>query len=141
MPSALESRIPSFHRSHHLLCHHPLGITHYDRNELLDEEPFRNMIDTEVKTGHHIKNPASRYSGLGRSYFHHPDILRSELREGGFVSNDLRGVIGPCWLIPNLDEAWENEEKRENILKIVRLLEKEESILGLSTHLFAISRK
>ena len=117
------------------------AITHYEKNELLDEPAFQHMIATEVKTGHHIKNPSSRYDGLGRSYFHHPDTLRCELREGGFAGNDLRGAIGPCWLIPNLEEAWKSAEKRENILKIVRLLEKEESILGLSTHLLAISRK
>ena len=117
------------------------AITHYDKNGLLDEKAVQAMLSTEVKTGHHIKNPASAYRGIGRSYFHHPDALRLELCQAGFPSPDLRGAIGPCWLIPNLDEAWNDPEKRENILKIVRLLEKEESILGLSTHLLCISKK
>jgi len=117
------------------------AVTHYEKNSLLDEGAFQEMLATEVTTGHHIKNPASTYHGIGRSYFHHPDTLRAELALAGFPHPDLRGVIGPCWLIPNLEEAWKDPKKRENILKIVRLLEKEESILGLSTHLLCISKK
>ena len=99
------------------------------------------MIRTEISTGDHIKNPNSRYRGIGRSYFHLPDELKDEIEASGFKDTDIRGVIGPCWLIPNIDEAWTDDTKKENILKIVRLLEKENSIMGLSTHILSISRK
>ena len=102
---------------------------------------FCHMIRTEIKTGHHIKNPKSKYRGIGRSYFHLPNELKKEIEGSGFGETDIRGVIGPCWLIPNLDEAWKNAQKKENILSIVRMLEKEESIMGLSTHIVSISRK
>lgn len=117
------------------------AITHYEQDAFLDEPEFCHMIRTEIKTGHHIKNPHSRYQGMGRSYFHLPHELKMEIDSMGFCDTDVRGVIGPCWLIPNLEDAWKDETKRENILKIVRLLEKEESLLGLSTHLMGISRK
>ena len=117
------------------------AITTYDKNSLLDEDLFCDMIRTEIKTGDHIKNPNSKYKGIGRSYFHLPKELEQEIESSGFTDTDVRGVIGPCWLVPNIDEIWTDEIKRENILKIVRLLEKEESILGLSTHLISISRK
>lgn len=117
------------------------AITTYDRNELLDETAFCDMIRHEIKTGNHIKNPNSRYSGIGRSYFHLPDELKDEIEASGFKNTDIRGVIGPCWLIPNIDEVWHDESKRESIMRIVRLLEKEKSIMGLSTHLLSISRK
>jgi len=78
---------------------------------------------------------------MGLAYFHTPKELEKEIATAGFVGVDIRGVIGPCWLIRNLDEAWEDATKRETIMKVVRLLEKEESIMGLSTHFLSVSRK
>ena len=58
-----------------------------------------------------------------------------------FADVELRGVIGPCWVIRNLDEVWDDPDKREAILRIVRLLEREESLMGFSTHFISISSK
>ena len=117
------------------------ALTTYDKNSLIDDADFYKMIEREIKTGDHIIEPKSKYRGLGRSYFHLPSELKDEIETAGFCNTDLRGVIGPCWLIPELDTAWEDDVKRENIMKVVRLCEKEESIMGLSTHLLGISRK
>jgi 2-polyprenyl-3-methyl-5-hydroxy-6-metoxy-1,4-benzoquinol methylase len=117
------------------------AVTTYDKNGLLDESEFTEMLKTEIATGNHIPNESSKYRGIGRSFFHNPDVLKDELSAGGFTNNDVRGVIGPCWLIPNLDEAWKTPEKRESIMRIVRMCDKENGILGLSTHLLSISQK
>lgn len=110
-------------------------VADYDRRPYLDDEDFYKMIENTVITGVHTKKP------MGLAYFHTPKELEKEITTAGFVGVDLRGVIGPCWLIRNLDEAWEDATKRETVMKIVRLLEKEESIMGLSTHFLSISRK
>jgi len=118
------------------------ATTVYDKdNNLLDELPFYKMLEREITTGHHIKNPESTYKGIGRSYFHLPNELRSEIEAAGFKDTDIRGVIGPAWLTPDICKVWTDEYKRESLMRIVRLCEKEESILGLSTHLLSISRK
>lgn len=111
------------------------------RNQLLSDPDFLEMINREITDGRHIKKPNTAYKGLGNSFFHLPKELVAELSAAGFLENDVRGVIGPCWLVPNLDALWQEQAHREVILKIVRLLEREESILGLSTHLLAVSRK
>ena len=110
-------------------------VSKYDKEPLLDDMEFYKMLEKEVITGIHTKKP------MGLSYFHKPDDLKDEIETAGFCNTDIRGIIGPCWLIPNLDEAWKNESKRESIMRIVRLLEKEESLMGLSTHLLSISKK
>lgn len=115
--------------------------TYGEKNNFLDEPEFFDMIRREISDGNHIKNPNSRYSGLGRSYFHLPAELKEEIENAGFTNTDVRGVIGPCWLVPNLDELWKDEKRRESIMKIVRMCEKEEAIMGLSTHLITVSEK
>ncbi|MCE5324432.1 class I SAM-dependent methyltransferase [bacterium] len=115
--------------------------TYGTKHHLLDEHGFFNMIEHEIKTGQHIKNPSSSYNGMGRSYFHLPDELKMEIEAAGFIGTDVRGIIGPAWLVPDLDEVWKDETKRESVMRVVRMCEKDESIMGLSTHLLAISRK
>lgn len=110
-------------------------VAEYDRRPYLDDVDFYKMIENTVNTGVHTKKP------MGLAYFHTPEELEKEIETAGFAGVDVRGVIGPCWLIRNLDETWEDVTKRETIMKVVRLLEKEESIMGLSTHFLSISRK
>lgn len=117
------------------------SVTSYGENGYLDEPEFCEMLEHEIKTGHHIKNPKSRYKGMGRSYFHLPDEFKEEIDASGFTDTQVLGVIGPCWLVPGLDTHWRDLNKRESLLAVVRLLEKEKSLLGLSTHLLSVSRK
>lgn len=107
----------------------------YDRRPVLDDEATFRMIESTVRTGLHCGDE------IGLVYFHRPAELREEVVSAGFMDVELRGVIGPAWIIRDLDEVWENPVKRESILRIVRLLEKEESLMGFSTHFLSISRK
>lgn len=118
------------------------AITTYGvQNDLLGDPDFFEMISRELTDGQHIKKPDASYKGMGRSFFYLPDEFQVEIEEAGFVDVDVRGVIGPAWLVPNLNEQWADDTRRENIMRVVRLLEKERSIMGISTHLLAIAQK
>jgi ubiquinone/menaquinone biosynthesis C-methylase UbiE len=118
------------------------AITTYGtKNDFLGEIEFMQMVERELKDGQHIKNPNSKYKGMGRSFFYLPEELEQELTTAGFKEVDIRGVIGPAWLVPNIDEQWKDKDRRENIMKVVRMLEKEKSIMGISTHLVSIVKK
>ena len=107
----------------------------YDRRPVLDDEEAYRAIEETVRTG--------RYTGneIGKVYFHRPDELRDEVAASGFINVELRGVIGPGWIIRNLDEIWSDPARREAVLRIVRLLEREESLMGFSTHFVSISTR
>lgn len=107
----------------------------YDRRPVLDDEEAYRTIESTVQTGHYTGNE------IGRVYFHRPEELRAEVAAASFADVELRGVIGPVWIVRNLDEIWPDPGKREAILRIVRLLEKEESLMGFSTHFISISKK
>lgn len=107
----------------------------YDRRPVLDDAESYRMIEATVHTGLHRGNE------IGLVYFHRPEELRQEIAAAGFTNVELRGVIGPAWIIRNLDEVWTDPVKREAILRIVRLLEREESLMGFSTHFMSISGK
>ena len=107
----------------------------YDRRPVLDDEDAYRMIEATVRTGLHRGNE------IGLVYFHRPNELREEISAAGFADVELRGVIGPAWIIRKLDEVWRDTGKKEAILRVVRLLEKEESLMGFSTHFLSISHR
>lgn len=108
-------------------------------NTLLDDGAFRGMLARELADGHHIRPEHSSYHGIGRSFFHLPEELEGELREAGFLSNDIRAVEGCGVLVPDLGELWKEEARREIVLDLVRRTDREPGILGLTPHLLAIS--
>lgn len=107
----------------------------YDRRPVLDDDEQYRMVEATVRTGLH------RGHEIGLVYFHRPDELPNEVDAAGFMDVELRGVIGPGWIVRNLDDIWHDHVKREAIMRIVRLLEREESLMGFSTHFVSISRK
>lgn len=42
-------------------------------NRLLEEDAFMQMVETELRTGEHVRPADSAYRGIGRSHFHAPD--------------------------------------------------------------------
>ncbi|MFR1518510.1 MAG: class I SAM-dependent methyltransferase [Clostridia bacterium] len=112
-----------------------------EKNRLLEEDAFMGMIKREIQTGEHIRPDYSAYRGMGRSHFHSPNELEDELKDANFRKTEIHGVIGGGWLAPNIDELWKDNQAREAIMNSVRILDTEKDILGLSTHLLAISTK
>jgi SAM-dependent methyltransferase len=98
---------------------------------------YLEMIRTEVKTGLR-ENPPAWSGSIPNAFFHHPDELKGELQAGGLIHEDTLGILGPAWMVPNLDASWQDEAQREVILEIARLTENE-PVLG--PRLMAVARK
>jgi hypothetical protein len=97
------------------------------------------MIRRELTDGQHII-PTNRRDLFTRAFFHHPDELKTELEEAGFVHEETLAVQGPGWLIPDFDEHWKDEGQRQVLLTVVRWMEREPVAIGLSPHIMAIGR-
>ena len=110
------------------------------RQGYLKDPQFASIVDQDLKNGQH-RNPANHPEYFMDTFFHHPDELRQEVAEVGFVVKGLYGVEGPCWLLPDFAEWWSHEEYRQRLLRIARTLETEPSILGVSAHLVAVAEK
>jgi hypothetical protein len=98
---------------------------------------YRRMVKTEVQTGHR-EDPPDWLVTFPNAFFHHPDELKAELEDGGLVHERTLGILGPSWMVPDLDASWRDETQREIILEIARLTEAE-PILG--PRLLAVARK
>ena len=101
---------------------------------------FVEMNSAVIETGIY-RNPERQEGLFTTAYFHHPKELREEIIEAGFGNVTLVGLEGPARYLRNFNEVWEDEQKRSNLLTMLRTVETERSLLGSSPHLLAIARK
>lgn len=108
------------------------GLT---KGYVFDDEYIRMTVE-EVSTGQ--RRDAPKWLGTFiRAYFHHPDELAAEVTEVGLVHEGTLGVLGPAWLVPDLNACWDDVGKRQRLMEVARLLEGE---AVLSPRLMAVGR-
>jgi ubiquinone/menaquinone biosynthesis C-methylase UbiE len=104
------------------------------------EDPlFLSIVEQDLATGRH-ENPTQEPFYFTTGYFHHPEEIGAELREAGLAQLELFAVEGPFWCLPNFDEHWSSEDKRERMLRFVRRIERDPSLAGVSAHILAVAR-
>jgi ubiquinone/menaquinone biosynthesis C-methylase UbiE len=108
--------------------------------ELFLDERFARIVERDIREGQH-RNETERADFFTTAYFHRPDDLADELALGGLALENLYGIEGPAWLLPDFAERWQNPERREIILNVARTLEREPFVMGCSAHLLAVGRK
>jgi len=106
----------------------------------LKDPEFVDIVNQDMKDGQH-RNQTNKPEYFTDTFFHHPDELRTEVSEAGFVVEGLYGVEGPSWLVPDIDDWWDNRGYRDRLLRIAQALETEPTLLGVSAHLIAVGKK
>ncbi len=108
--------------------------------DLVSDPTFVAILAEDLRTGQH-RNPTGRVDYFTTTFFHHPDELRQEMLEAGFQVEKLVGVEGPAWLMSSLPVHWTMPDKRQLLLELLRAVEAEPHILGVSAHPMGIGRK
>jgi SAM-dependent methyltransferase len=108
--------------------------------ELLRDREFVRIVERDLLDGRH-QNRTERLDYFTTAYFHRPEDLPREVTDAGFEVEGLYGIEGPGWILPDLDERWKDQERREMLLQVARALESEPSVLGCSAHLMVIGRR
>ena len=109
-------------------------------NWWVHDADYFEMCRRELTAGLHVQ-PPNWPSLFTTAYFHRPGELEAELVETGLAHEITLAVQGPGWLVPEFEEKWQDEEHRETILRVVRLMEADAGALGMSPHLMAVARK
>jgi ubiquinone/menaquinone biosynthesis C-methylase UbiE len=106
----------------------------------LDDPQFMDIINQDLTNGQH-RNPTSCASYFTTAYFHHPDELSEEIKTVGLQHIKTLAVEGTGWVTKDFDQCWQDKECRAQLLAIVRRLEDEPTLLGMSGHVMVIGRK
>lgn len=108
-------------------------------SEMIDDTQFQTVVAGDLKDGQH-RNPTADHDPafFTTTFFHHPDELSEEVIQAGFRLKTVLAVEGPARLLPNFAEHWADTTKRAWLLDMVRKVEAEPHLLGVSTHLMAV---
>ncbi len=110
------------------------------RQEFLKDDQFAAIVVQDLKNGQH-RNPTYHPQYFMDTFFHHPDELRREVAQAGFVVRGIYGVEGPAWLARDFEGWWNHPQHRDRLLQIARTVETEPTLLGVSAHLLAVAEK
>jgi ubiquinone/menaquinone biosynthesis C-methylase UbiE len=108
--------------------------------ELFVDKRFAEIVEGDLRDGQH-RNNTDRADFFTTAYFHRPEELREEVAKAGLIIENVYGIEGPGWMLPDLVERWKDVARRELVMRVARMLETEPFVLGASAHLLAVGRK
>lgn len=98
----------------------------------------REMVAADLAEGvHRSSGDASLFT---TAYFHRPEELAEEIEAAGLELDGILPTEGPPWLLGNLEEWLGDPERQEHLLRVLRQVEREPSLVGASGHLLALAR-
>ena len=109
-------------------------------NELLTDPRFTGIVEQDLRTGQH-RNPTERADYFTTAYFHHPVELAAEVKLAGLEVTGVFGIEGPGWILVDVVERMADPVRREVLLRVARMLETDDPVIGTSAHLLAVARR
>lgn len=106
---------------------------------VLADPAVERMVRRDLAGGPHL-NPSATFQYFTTAFFHHPDELAAEVRDAGLALADLLPVESLGVATTAFARAWADPARRETLLDLVRSIEREPSLLGVSPHLIAVAR-
>ena len=100
----------------------------------------RDIVQNDLETGYH-RNLTDTLKYFTDAYLHRPEELGSEVIEAGFQHQATLAVEGPAWLFESFKNYWTDPDLRSVVLDLIRKVEAEPSLLGMSAHILAIGTK
>jgi len=110
------------------------------RQKSLLRPEFERIVERDLRDGQH-RNDTNNPAWFTTAYFHHPAELSKEVIDTGFAFDALLSVEGPAWLVPNLDDWLATKASAQVLLRAIRRVEAEPSLIGASAHIMAVAHK
>ena len=107
-------------------------------NGMPPEPGWRDSVPRFLADGQY-RNPGGDPVSFTTSYFHRPEELVGEIADAGLEVRDFLAISGNVKLLPGLSERLDDPERRAHVLSVLRLVEAEPSLIGLSQNFAAIA--
>ena len=105
------------------------------------EDPrFEAVVERGLRDGRH-ENPERHPRWFTTAYFHLPGELAAEVTEAGFDPLGVVAVEGPGEVVPDLGAWLDDPARREMLLRAIRRVEAEPTMLGSSPHMLALATR
>ena len=107
---------------------------------LVHKKPFFEMCKIELTSGVH--NPPKEFPWLlADGFYHKPKQLKKEFTSQGLEIVNLFAVEGMIWLDNEYFASMLNPIKKDTLIALLKLTEKDESVLAFSPHMLLVAKK
>jgi SAM-dependent methyltransferase len=107
----------------------------------VDDARFPPMVERALADGVH-RNDTGESGWFTSAYFHHPDELAGEVADAGLAIERVIGVESPLWLAgTRIDEILADPQRTAVMMRMLRRVESEPSLLGATGHLLTVARR
>jgi len=106
--------------------------------EFLLDDRFEAIVRGDLATGRH-ENPERVPGWFTTAYFHHPAEIESEFNDAGCRVRDVLAIEGPTSGLADLDTWLGDDERAAVLMRAIRRVEAEPSLLGCSSHAFIVA--
>ena len=111
------------------------------RLDLIHDPRFDAMVRGDLRDGvHHNPDVLGRPEWFTLAYFHTPAGLEDEVCRAGFPDVQILAIEG-IGAAAEIDDALDDPARREAVMRAIRRVESEPSLLGVSPHLMAVATK
>jgi 2-polyprenyl-3-methyl-5-hydroxy-6-metoxy-1,4-benzoquinol methylase len=107
---------------------------------LITNPGYIEAMQRSLKNGQH-RNEKEIPGNFVTAYCHQPAELEKEALEAGLKLERLVAIEGFGWLMPDFDSKWTQPDFRKLLLCTIKTVEEDGSLLGMSGHIMAITRK
>ena len=105
---------------------------------LIDDPDFASILSRDLVDGQHRGDGHDYFT---TAFFHRPEELGDEVSETGFGQWGLYSVKGPGELAKDLEARMSDTKRRAQLLDLVRSVEREKTLLGVSSHFVVVATK
>lgn len=106
----------------------------------LPPDPGRADRTAQFLADGQYRNPGGDPASFTTSYFHRPEDLAGEITDAGLNLRQFVAPSGGVKLLPGLSELLDDPGQRDHVLSVLRLLEAEPSLMGMSQNFLAIAQ-
>ncbi len=106
----------------------------------LEDPVFVSIVEQDLLDGQH-RNPTKNPDYFTSAFFHHPRDIAAEIKASGLMLEKLLPVESLGGLLPHLQADWQDPNRRDLLMRFLRRVENEPSLIGISAHLIGIARK
>ena len=107
---------------------------------LIDDPDFLPILRRDLQEGQHRSEPDTT-AYFTTAFFHRPEELEAEIHEVGFDQRSVLSVEGPGEVAINLEERMSDPTKRAQLLDLIRSVEQEKTLMGVSSHFVVVATK
>ena len=106
----------------------------------IDDPNFVSILRRDLEEGQH-RSQSDALSYFTTAFFHRPEELEGEVFEVGFDQLGLYAVQGPGLIATDLEGRMSDPAKRAQLLDLIRSVEQEKTLLGVSSHFVVVATK